>query len=110
MLVCLVLPFKTLAKSVAEVLTNPDIGTPVLPGSSVSDLFGLSSGIINLLLGIIGAILVIVIAYGGVQYLTAGPETEKAELGRKTLEYAIVGLIIILASLAIVTFIHTNLG
>ena len=55
---------------------------------------------VNFILGFVGIIAVIMLIYGGFQYMTSrGEDTEKP---RNTIIYAIVGIIIILFSFAIV--------
>ena len=59
--------------------------------------------VINFVLGFVGIIAVIFLIYGGFQYMTsAGEETEKAT---QTILYAIVGIIVIIFSYAIVNTI-----
>ncbi len=101
------LPLKALATKIAVI--EPDFGNPTVPGSSITDLFGLGASAVDILVGFLGAIAVVAMIFGGFQYLTAGPDAEKANMGRKTITYAIIGLIIILASLAIVELLRTTL-
>jgi len=49
---------------------------------------------------IIGVIAVIVMIFGGLQYITAGGDAEKAERGKKTLIGAIIGLVIAITAYA----------
>lgn len=56
----------------------------------------------NFALGFLGLIAVVVIIYGGFMYVTAAGVQEKAEKGKKSLTYAIIGIIMILGSFAIV--------
>lgn len=89
---------------------TPTIGTnPTVPGSGITDIFGLSSAVIDWILGVAGTLVLIALIVGGLQYMFAGPDAEKAAAGRKTITYAITGLIIVITSFAIVTLIHTRI-
>ncbi len=61
--------------------------------------------IINWLIGILGSLAVIAIIYSGIMYITAGPDTARAEAAKKNLLWAIVGIVIILAAFLIVNFV-----
>lgn len=57
---------------------------------------------INLLLGLSGVVSVIFLMLGGFWYLTAAGNEEQAEKGRKVLTNAIIGLVVIIMSFALV--------
>ncbi len=59
----------------------------------------------NFVLGFLGLAAVIVIIYGGILYVTAAGEEERAGKGKKSITYAIIGLIIVLMSYALVNTI-----
>lgn len=50
-----------------------------------------------------GAICIVIIIWGGIQYITGG--AKGAETGKKTIIAALVGLIIVLVSRAIIDFV-----
>lgn len=56
----------------------------------------------NIFLGLVGIGAVVVIIYGGSLYLFSMGDNKKAEKGRKVLEYAIIGLAIILGAYIII--------
>ena len=58
--------------------------------------------VINYFLGFLGLIAVIMIIYGGFTYVTAAGKQEAVDSAKKTILYAIVGIVIILLSFAIV--------
>lgn len=60
-----------------------------------------------LLLG--GAIAVIYLVYGGILYITAGGDAEKATKGRTAIVNAIIGIIIIALAYVIVQFVGNAL-
>ena len=61
--------------------------------------------IIQIALGFVGLIFLIFIIYGGWLWMTSGGEAERVEKAQKTLRNGVIGLVIILASLTIVTFV-----
>lgn len=56
----------------------------------------------NFALGFLGLIAVVIVIYGGFMYVTAAGEQEKAEKGKKAVTYAVIGIVLILGSFAIV--------
>ena len=66
--------------------------------------------IINYFLGILGLIAVAFLIYAGVLMVTAGGAEEQVTKARKIIMYAVVGIVIILLSYTIVTFVSSALG
>ncbi len=60
---------------------------------------------VNFLLILAGIIAVIYLVYGGLLYITAGGDAEKATKGRTALINAVIGIVIILLALVIVTWV-----
>ncbi|MBI2634453.1 PKD domain-containing protein [Candidatus Peregrinibacteria bacterium] len=58
--------------------------------------------IVNYALGFLGLIAVIIVIYGGVLYVTAAGEDERAGTGKKAITYAVIGLLIVMGSYAFV--------
>lgn len=65
---------------------------------------------LNFFLGFLGLIAVIMVIYGGVLYVTAAGNQENVDKGKKILMYAIIGIVIILLSFALVNTILGGLG
>jgi hypothetical protein len=76
-------------------------------GGCIPQLLG---QIVSGLLGVVGALFLILMLYGGVQYMTAGGDKGKVEKAIATIRNAILGLLIITASYAITTFVFQSLG
>lgn len=101
--------FPALAQTGAGVPTAPSpISTRDLP-DVIGGVTGgetsareLARTILNFLLGFLGFLAVIMIIYGGFRYMTAGGEEQGLESAKKIILYAIVGIIVILLSFAIV--------
>lgn len=66
--------------------------------------------IINYFLGILGLIAVGFLIYAGVLMVTAGGDEQQVGKARKIITYAVVGIVIILLSWTIVTFVSSALG
>ena len=71
----------------------------------VNDVGTIINNVINWLLGGVGAVAVVFIMVGGIQYITAIGNPEAAQKAKTTLTYAIGGLILVLAAYLIVKFI-----
>jgi hypothetical protein len=89
-------------------LTNVNTG---LGGSlSQADPKAVVTRIINIALGFLGLIALCIILYGGFKWMTAGGNEEKTEEAKKVLGAGVIGLIIILASWAIASYVITTLN
>ena len=74
---------------------------PIEPGgTSIKDIV---NNLVNIVLWAAGVIAVLYLIYGGIMYITAGGDAEKATKGRTAITNAIIGIIIIAAALAIYT-------
>lgn len=76
----------------------PDAGEP-----SAVQQFGVA--LVNAILLFVGLIAAIFLIFGGVQYITSAGDDQKTATAKKTILYAIVGLIVIGLSVAIVNFV-----
>lgn len=77
-------------------------------GSSLScsrNIIDLITGAVHLLLLFAGSIAVVFVIIGGYFYITSGGNEEQAEKGKKTLVNAIIGVVIILMSNAIINVV-----
>lgn len=63
--------------------------------------------IVNFILGFLGLVAVLFVIYGGFLYVTSAGNNEKVDQGKKIITYAVVGIVIILISFAL---INTILG
>lgn len=69
----------------------------------------MASYIINLLLGFLGIIAVVIILVGGFKWMTAGGNEDGVAEAKKWIFSGIIGLVIILASYAIASFVLNQL-
>ena len=70
-----------------------------------ADLRDTIVSLINVLLGFLGIIAVIIILWGGFQWMTAAGNEEKVSSARTTIIAGVIGLAIIIASFAISRFV-----
>jgi len=77
------------------------LGNIVFPNTRITNPTDLIANILFTLLEISAVLLVVIIAYAGITYATAGDDTNKTEQAKKTITYAIIGLIIMASALVI---------
>lgn len=78
-------------------------GTPM----TVEDII---ANIIQVLLSFIGVIFLLLIIYGGYNWMTAAGDSSKVETAKNTITRAVIGLIVVLAAYAISYFVIKSLG
>ena len=76
----------------------------------ISDLTGLFQRIVSLALGFAGIVLFVLLIVSGFKFITSGGDPKAVEGARKTLTYAIGGLIVILVSYLILVLIKNITG
>lgn len=81
-----------------------DTGLPVV-GATSSNL----QAALQIVFGIIGVAAVIVVVFGGFQFVTAQGDTQKVAQARKTVLYAVIGLGVAVSAEVIVTFVLDKL-
>src|SRR3990167_111447 len=67
------------------------------------------ASVINVILGFLGIIAVVIILLGGFKWMTAGGSEDKIGEAKKLITAGVIGLVIILASWGIATFVITGL-
>lgn len=107
--ISLLLPFSVLAQNSAlEKLkkVGPDSGYIDVDANSTYEKIG---AIVSIFLSILGIIFIILMLYGGYNWMIAGGDESKIETAKKTIRNAIIGLILVLSSYAIWVFISKYL-
>jgi hypothetical protein len=89
-------------------LIGTDTGN--ITGTAKGSLGSNITTIINYFLGMLGLVAVGFLIYAGVLMVTAGGAEEQVTKARKIIMYAVVGIVIILLSYTIVTFVSSALG
>ena len=74
------------------------------------DLESSAGTIINAIIGVLGVIAVVVIIYGGVQYMTSSGDSGKVKKAKDTILYGVIGLVICALAFAITNFVIGSLG
>jgi len=93
----------------ASFFDNPQGGAP--PSAAAQGTLGQNiTGIINFFLGLLGLVAVGFLIYSGVLMVTAGGNDEQVTKAKTTITYAVIGIIIILLSYTVVTFVTSALG
>jgi amino acid transporter len=82
--------------------TGDVVGNLNLVNSNLPDVI---VNIINYLLAFLALLAVIMILFGGFQWLTAGGNEEKVDKAKKILTAAVIGLVIIILAWAIARFV-----
>jgi hypothetical protein len=78
-----------------------------------TDVKMILNSVIEWILVLVGGIAVLFLVWGGIQYVTSAGNKDKAELAKKTITYAVIGIIIIVLAEVIVniaTGLPTNVG
>lgn len=86
-----------------EVETVNDVAT-------LRGLEGVFGNVVTVILGLAGITLFIMLIVGGFRFITAGDDPKAIEGARKTLTYAIGGIVLIALSFLILRFISTFTG
>lgn len=74
-------------------------------GGDGSSITGVVTAVVNLLSMVVGIVAVIMIIIAGFRFVTSGGDSNAVSGARKTIIYAIVGLLVVLLSQAIVHFV-----
>lgn len=82
--------------------TAPTVTIKEPTETSVSSILG---AVIDWVMILVGAITVLFIVWSGIQYVTAGGNKDKAESAKKTLTYAVIGLVVIILAKVIVELV-----
>ena len=83
--------------------------SPSKPSGVPTDFDNAVLNATNWILGFVGMIAVLMLIWGGVNYLTSAGDEEKAKTGKKTVSYAIIGLVVAGIAYAIVDVIVTTI-
>lgn len=102
-LVAFAITLGLIAPLAASALTIENIGGSLGLGSA--DLKQTIVNIIQWFLGLLGLVAIVMILYGGFTWMTAGGNEDKIDTAKQIISAAAIGLVIVLISWAIVTFV-----
>lgn len=94
-------PFIVKAANESATLSNP------FGSNTPSEPIIIIARVIQALLGVVGAVTLLIFIWGGFQMIFSGGVEEKITKGRSTLVWAVIGLAIILASYSILDYTFT---
>ena len=95
----------------AQLIQQGDVPSSISQATGGEGSFrSLILNIVNFFLLFLGLIAVIMIIYGGITYVTAAGNQESIEKAKKIIMYAIVGIIIVLISFALVRTVISGAG
>lgn len=78
-----------------------------LPENGFTDIKSYLLTILTVVMSITGALAVLFIVIGGLQYMTGAGDEKKTGVAKKTMTYAIIGLLIVILSLTIINMIKS---
>ncbi len=98
--------------TVSGVMASEGLTTPTaLPGTSTAtDANELLIIVTNWILGIVGAVAVLFIIYGGFRYITAQGNSQQMDTAKNIIIKSIIGLVIIIVAYVIVNVVVGALG
>jgi len=83
---------------------------PLGNNNTTNNIQTLIGTIIKAVLGVVGSLALVMFIYGGLLWMTAAGNTERVEKGKKTIVWAVLGLVVIFTSYALVKFILLAIG
>ena len=98
-----------IGNNIAQGASETSNGTANIDCENQGDVEGslgkLALQVVNLFSFVVGAVAVIMIIYGGFRYITSGGGAESVGSAKKTLIYAIIGLVIVAVAQILVRFV-----
>ena len=85
-------------------------GAPVPPGTARGDLASVILNIINYVLAIVGVVALAYLIYGGFRYITSGGSEDVIEDAKRIIINAVIGIVVIGVSAALVNFVVRAVG
>ncbi len=85
-------------------------GASPCPSNTGTNITNIIKTIINVLSVLVGAIAVVMIIYGGFRYVTSAGNDTGVAAAKKTIQYALIGLIIVAFAQVVVHFVLNNIS
>ncbi len=89
-----------------QIWTDPTGNTP----PRLSDLEVVFKNTVNVILGFAGIAFFVLLLIGGIKYITSGGDPKAVEGAKKTITYAIGGLLVVVLSFIVLVLIKTLTG
>lgn len=80
-----------------------------IPGGN-SDLGSVVGKVMRAVFGIMGSIAVVVVIFGGLQYVLSGGDPKRTARAKETILYAVIGIVISLSAYAVVSYVAKGLS
>lgn len=88
---------------------SADFAMPAAPNNAPQDFDGAILNMTDWVLGFVGALAVLALVWGGINYVTSGGNEEQTRTGKQTIKYALLGLIVAGIAWALVNVIVTTI-
>ena len=95
---------------VVHAQTAPDLNKINVPIVSGNNLVAVLQNLLGTVLLGLGILAFLYVVYGGYLYVTAGGDPAKAEKGRNSIVYAMIGIFIIFLSYSFVRYVNSRVG
>lgn len=92
------------------VALNADLSDATIPGTTNADLRSTVLLILNGFLTLVGVTALVFTIYGGAKYITSGGDSSQAEEAKRTILYAVIGIVVIGIAAVIVNFVGRIVG
>lgn len=86
------------------------LNNPLTGSAGAPDIYSVINNIITVLLGLTGALALVAFIYGGVLWMVSSGDTGKVEKGKKMIIWALIGLVVVFSSYAVLTLVFNALG
>lgn len=77
---------------------------------SIADIFVVGNTVVELILGLSGSVMLLMMVYGGFLFLTSSGNSSQIDKGKKAMLGAIIGVVIVFTAYTVVQFILGALG
>jgi cytochrome bd-type quinol oxidase subunit 2 len=103
--------FYALVSYLADATSAINTGVDQACGTSCNktNVGAIFAGVANALIFVVGAVSVIMIIIGGLRYVLSNGDSKQAESARNTILYSVIGIVVAIASFAIVSFVTTHI-
>ena len=95
------------AEGAADLIQKGADSTGQKDSRSAGDL---AKDFVNIMLFAVGILAVIILIWGGIRYILSGGDSGAVSSAKKTILYAVVGLIVAILAYAIVNFVITTIA
>jgi len=86
-----------------SIVTNPN------PSNSLNEFLKLGLNVAHLILGVVGALTLLMFVYGGLVWVLSGGSADRVKKGKDIIVGSVIGLVIVFSSYLIVQFVSVNI-